>query len=1195
MHLSLSHTQFICLYIHPLTLTRFEGSTTWQRIRNLKQLKGLAQKSEEVRVFRCRQWASVPTEDLLPGDIISLRVDKSKGTYASLSLVCGLCLYRFPYVHAHTHTHTGATGIVPCDCLLLRGQAVVNEASMTGESVPQMKEAAILTSTSAQTPLDMENEHKMHVLYSGTTLTKHSAPPADKKERKTEAADEDSFPACPEGGCVAYVLRTGFASSQGKLVRMIEYSSEKVMSDVKETMALLFLLLVFALLASGYVMKKGLEEGRRTKYDLILRCVLIITSVVPPELPMQTAVAVNTALMALHKASVFCTEPFRIPYAGRVDVTFFDKTGTLTADELQTRGTANFNAGSSSSSHAAEGGMVPLTLMGEASPEIEIVLGACHSLVDVDGKVTGDPIEMAALKAVAWRYDSRTQIATNQLPTTAAAAQGKQNALENKSNDGKTRPAPRKEKKEKAHVQLLHRYHFSSKLQRMSVLGQVKRSQKVGGVAEATNQAWCISKGSPEAIKKLLRAVPAEYDDTYAHLAENGYRVLALAHRELTPCETAVARNAQRTGKSSPREEVETDLVFAGFVAFSCRVRRDTTVVIRDLLQGSMKVVMVTGDAALTALHVAVETGIARCSKQDQAACVGLLLHGEDAKSLEWRPARRSNSDWVARPFDAAQLPQLAEEFDLVVTGKTLGLLLSLPESHDVLQHICVYARCSPADKEDILRILKGKGHHTLMCGDGANDVGALKQAHIGLALLSGFGQLNVGKEGDQKLEDESEEERKARVTVELNNRKLKAAQLKKDRKRIQAEMKEYQARVYQEEVKRMEAAGEGWAAVKAVKTSMSMMMEEQKRRLRALGHRPQSLTGQASAMAAMEDMETSEMPVIKLGDASVAAPFTSKLPSIKSAVDIIRQGRCTLVSTIQMQQILALNCLIAAYSLSAMYLDNVRSGEKQMIASGVCLMVASVAFSYARPVQELSPVKPITTIFHPAIWVSTAGQLLIHLACMVFMVGLASSVQNGPDERYTRPDIVKSRALVIDEETGEEVLPPFQPTLLNTVVWLVETAQQVSVMAVNYKGRPFRLAATENKSMLLSLLALTVAVFVAAYEVVPELNEYLQLVTLPDAAFRSKLLSTLAVSVFGSFLWDRLCALVFARELLVVGTQDAIKHLPTLADMRAGAGKYGLYAAAAAIVLFADVSPFMLMGLYWLYKKATAKKKEEE
>merc|ERR1712216_849897 len=126
----------------------------------------------------------------------------------------------------------------------------------------------------------------------------------------------------------------------------------------------------------------------------------------------------------------------------------------------------------------------------------------------------------------------------------------------------------------------------------------------------------------------------------------------------------------------------------------------------------------------------------------------------------------------VIGSYKDLSIPQLAQKYSLCVTGERLNAASyaattttesgtsSESELWDYLDSVSIFARMSPDDKERVLKRLKQQGRHTYMCGDGANDVGALKQAHVGVALLSGFGSANTKKlkqEGGDESKGEEE------------------------------------------------------------------------------------------------------------------------------------------------------------------------------------------------------------------------------------------------------------------------------------------------------------------------------------------------------------------------------------------------------------------------------------------------------
>ena len=121
------------------------------------------------------------------------------------------------------------------------------------------------------------------------------------------------------------------------------------------------------------------------------------------------------------------------------------------------------------------------------------------------------------------------------------------------------------------------------------------------------------------------------------------------------------------------------------------------------------------------------------------------------SSELVWRNVDESKIIPVdpSQPFDKS----IFAENDICVTGAALKQFEAQPSWLELAKHTWVYARVSPAQKEFVLHTLRDLGYTTLMAGDGTNDVGALKAAHIGVALLDGSPEDLKAIAEHQKLE----------------------------------------------------------------------------------------------------------------------------------------------------------------------------------------------------------------------------------------------------------------------------------------------------------------------------------------------------------------------------------------------------------------------------------------------------------
>ncbi|ESK88685.1 endoplasmic reticulum ca-transporting p-type atpase [Moniliophthora roreri MCA 2997] len=959
----------------------FECTVVWQRVRTLTEFRTMSVKPYQLNVYRDGKWKKIISDQLLPGDIVSQQ-------------------------------HTNEETTVPADILLLHGQVIVNEAMLSGESTPLVKEGAdlLIDEQAHGVGLDVDGAHKGVVVFSGTKILQ-----ATGSANVSDSAPEPSLKT-PDGGCLGVVLRTGFGTAQGQLVRTMIFSTERVSANNLESFLFIGFLLIFAIAASAYVWVKGVERDLK-KSKLLLDCILIITSVVPPELPMELSLAVNASLVALSKFAIFCTEPFRIPYAGRVDVCCFDKTGTITAENLVLEGVTGVNA------------QDPRKLVNvkEVSRETTFCLAAAHALVRIDdGTIVGDPMEKTTLENLEWGVGKGDTISP----------------LNSKSPH-------------KATIIIRRRFQFSSALKRMCTVSSLQ-AQGAG------IRTLVAVKGAPETIKSMLATVPAGYDDIYKGYTRKGSRVLALAAKEMEPM------GGEQINKL-PRDTFESKLNFAGFLVFHCPLKADAIDTLRMLADSSHRCIMITGDNPLTAVHVAKTVEIV----DREVLILDLRENAANERDLVWRTVDERkvipvNPD---EPIDTS----LFNDYDICITGAAMKQFESRPSWNDLVQNTWVYARVSPSQKEYILTTLKSNGYVTLMAGDGTNDVGALKQAHIGVALLDGT---------PEDLQKIAERQKIERIKNVYESQLKISARFNQPPPPVPPAI----AHLFPDAVQAQQRAAADQMAARR--------------------QNPMEKFDLASITDKLAEMEgEDEVPKIKLGDASCAAPFTSKLSHVAAVTHIIRQGRCTLVATIQMYKILALNCLITAYSLSVQYLQGIKFGDYQVTITGMLMSVCFLCISRAKPVEKLSRERPLGNIFNFYVLLSVLLQFALHIATLVYITALSQSIDPpGP----------------IDLEAK------FEPSLLNTAIYLLGLQQQVSTFAINFQGRPFREGIRENPTLYWGLVGASAVAFSGSTDFMPELNRWLQIVEMTDS-FKFRLTLSMIIDFAGCWVIEVVCKYLFA------------------------------------------------------------------
>ena len=501
---------------------------------------------------------------------------------------------------------------MPCDTILISGSVIVNESMLTGESTPVIK----VRMTNTDDIYDTNNpDYEKYVLFAGTKIVQK------RKMGKTEP--------------LGIVLNTGFNTFKGNLIAGILYPKKDKDTFTRDSVKYIIFMGIMTIIGFAISLKFLIVEGENSAKEIIERFLDLFTTAVPPSLPACLSIGITYSLSRLSDKGIFCIQRDRINKAGTVNVLVFDKTGTLTEDHLDIKGFVTtkineqklfeFNDFTESCEndsnividHFKRKDRTFKNLNKDLLQYYVECLACCHCLTYVKEKLIGDPIDVKMFESTGWIMKENTNVGNenNANPLVLDYIRPKcEEDIVVPYNDNYNVEEKLKSRYE---IAIVKRFDFSSKLQRMTTIGK--------NLNENFFKVYC--KGSPEKIRELCdqSTIPQNFDEILNNFTTKGYRVLGMAGKSLI-------MNFQQS-QTITREAVEKNMLFLGLLIVQNKLKEKTKESLKKYDEADLRMIMATGDNILTAICVSKECNLLKQNKE-MISCEIENVNGMD--KLKW-------------------------------------------------------------------------------------------------------------------------------------------------------------------------------------------------------------------------------------------------------------------------------------------------------------------------------------------------------------------------------------------------------------------------------------------------------------------------------------------------------------------------------------------------------------------------------